>query len=380
VLRRENIRYGAWWVRVVCCLAVAIAVANAVYFRMLASIEGALEGLLSGGGAPLAHASKRAEIAIVFALSLAAAVPRIERPLSMVGFGAGFVLAYAAAAWIAAAAGTALPLASAVLAVLGSTAFLETMAWSEERSRRRTLERLEVAREQLTDMLVHDLRKRLSSILMSFSMVEKTSQPGRPPDAELFATIRSSAERMRLMIDDLLDIRKIEEGRMALQCEPLPLRVLVDDQIREHRSAAALLDVSVGVSGDGATVRVDRRIFSRIFANLFWNALQHAPAGTVIEIAVAGADGEASLSIANRGPSIPKARQALLFRAFVAGRSPPPALPTDGAGLGLSFCKLAVEAHGGAIRLDSPWPGHDDGVRVQIRFPAASPSQPRTAA
>jgi len=374
MFRREDIRYGNFWVRLVCCLAVAIAVANGVHFRVLQAWEAVAHDLVLGDDAgAFAGVTKLVEIFIVFFACLAPSLLRIERPVVMVACGTLLVLVYVFAVALGGLlAGVALPAASPLLGVLGSTTFLGTMAWSEERSKRRKLELLEAAKQRFTDMLAHDLRKRMSSILTSFSLVENMTDTSDPRTRDLVDTIRVSAKRILTQINDLLAIRKIEEGQMILQREVLSLKQLLADSLDEHRPAADLSGVEIRLLGGGeVTVHVDRNVFERVMANLLWNALQHAPEGSGIEVGYSSGGSGVTLYVANRGRPIPVGRQESLFRAFVSERDDSAGAGVPGTGLGLAFCKLAVETHGGSIRLESPWREQGDGVKVVMDLPPA---------
>jgi signal transduction histidine kinase len=378
-LRRRDIRYGNVWVRVLCCTAVFVAAANAVHFRVLDAWEATAHELLGRAVPPSwAPAWRGAEFAFLLALCLAPALLKIERPILMVACGFGFAAVYGLV--LAAAAGSLgviPPIVSPLLGLAGSTLVLETMAWSEERGRRRALERLEAAKQQFTDMLVHDLRRRVSSIQMSASLLER--ELGERPEkvAELLGMIRATTERMLVEASDLLDIRRIQEGKLPLQRESVSLRRLLTDTIEELQPAGRLSGVGMRLAADGeTTVRVDPGIFRRILANLVWNALLHAPSGSDVELECGtGPGGQAHVRVANGGRPIPDERQALLFEAFSAGATASGDV-TSGAGLGLAFCKLAVEAHAGSIRLQSPRVGHPDGVSVTVTLPASAPMQP----
>ena len=264
-----------------------------------------------------------------------------------------------------------LPSGAALTGIAATTAALETLAWGDERFRRRHLERLEIAKQQFTDMLVHDLRKRMTSILMSLSVLELRVDTAQPRIAELMSTIRISAERMLLLIGNLLDIRKIEEGRLTLHPESVSLRAVVKESLDEHRAAFDLAGVQPRItSGGDMSVRVDRSLFSRVMANLLWNAIQHAPSGTLISIDFGRTSpNRARVAVGNAGDAISTEDMEPLRTALQSGSPELADLSVDATGLGLSFCKLAVEAHGGTISLTSPRPDSPDGVEVAIHLP-----------
>lgn len=373
MLTREDIGYHARWVRLLCCLAVATGVANGVHFGLLDVPEHLLrEWLVFSESFRFRYASELLEICILFSLSLLPAWPRVERPILMVAFAIGMLIAYVFAVLVGIlSAEFVLPLASPLIVILGSSAVMETMAWSEERLARRKLESREVAREQFTDMLVHDLRKRLSSVLVSFSLLEKQLSGTRGEQVSLLHTIRTSADRLLILINNLLDVRKIEEGSMSIRLTEVSLGELLAECMHEHAGASEISGVQFERTGnDDLLVRADRELVARMVTNLLWNAMQHAAQDSAIEVECSlRSDGSAALRVANRGTPIPEDVRPGLFHAYNAETSGSRAA---GTGLGLTFCKLAIEAHGGSISLESPRPEHGDGAEAILFFPANS--------
>jgi signal transduction histidine kinase len=351
----------------------AVVVGNAVYFGLLEAWEATAHGLLLGArGAHYVHTTLVMELLIVACVCVVASIFRIERPWAMEGWSTVLVAAYIVSTLLVAlAAEVALPLVSPLVGIVGSTALLETMAWSEERAKRHRLERLEQAKQEFTDMLVHDLRRRTGGILTSMSLLEQRLDLSDTKIAELCETIRVTADRVLVQVSDLLDIRKIEEGKMPLDPEQVALQEILDECDREHTPAKDLLGVEIEVTGDaGGRVRVDRAIFTRVIANLFWNALQHAPRGSAVAVSCGvDAEGRVVIEVANHGTPISPERQALMFDAFVSWPSAASDEAMGSTGLGLAFCKLAVEAHGGTIHVASPWQ-EADGVKIVVTLPA----------
>jgi signal transduction histidine kinase len=118
---------------------------------------------------------------------------------------------------------------------------------------------------------------------------------------------------------------------------------------------AALPEAALLVNADGELLR-------RVVHNLVGNALKFTPAGGAVRVAVTAAEGEVRLAVSDTGPGITLDLQARLFQKFVTGR-----VPGHGSGLGLVFCRLVVEAHGGRVGLESA-PGH--GATFYVSLPA----------
>ena len=354
------------------CLLVAFAMMAAHQAGLLAPVENQILQLFMTGEQWSAHIPRAAELAVIAFVSLAPAILRIEQPLVMLAFGSGIAFIYFLIVSIAfLTLDIALPISASLLGLFCSSTVVETLAWSEERRGRKALEQLELSKQQFTDMLVHDLRRRMSSILMALTVLEKRTSGTDDKNRELMDTMRASAERMLLLTGNLLDVRRMEESRLPLRCESVSLRNLVQESAKDLRSTALLTGTGIQVVGhDEVTVSLDRGVFLRVLANLLWNALQHAREGTDIELGYGMRDGRtAFVHVANRGICIPAEDRARIFSAFVSGRSTPKDSRAASTGLGLTFCKLATEAHGGTIELDSPWPPHDDGVLVRVLLP-----------
>lgn len=373
---RFRLPYDALWGRVTACLLVANLFWHLVGGRVLEAVEHVLAGALLDTpfyGLPVLGAGQDA--LLVHLLCLLPAVVRVERPLSLIGFGlalgSGYCTIYLLALF---GTGVLLPLAGPLLALVGSVAVLGAMAWGEERARRRQLAQMEQAKQRFTDMLVHDLRSRLSSIGISLSMLEKELKQPTGKAQPLFDAIRGSSARMLLQINALLDIRKMQEGRLALQPQRVALASVIREALLEHAAVAELCGVELkqpeGPEGN-ALVDLDPEVFSRILGNLLWNALRHAPRGSVVEVALARQERTVEVAIRNGGLAITSAEQSELFQPFVSHLHRTNSLTTPGTGLGLAFCKLAMEAHGGSIRLESPRLPEGDGVCVTLTLPVA---------
>jgi len=257
------------------------------------------------------------------------------------------------------------------LALTFSTVLLASLAWAAEQA-------MEASKQQFTDMLVHDLKGRISTMSMSLSLIEeRVPEEFRP--AKLFTTTSSSATRLlsQVQVNALLDIRKIEEGRMQLNLDAVNIREVIAEVVREYQPGANLINLAIVERLDDAIDKpamIDADIFQRILANLIWNALQYAKRGTEVEVGTRAINEHGfEVYVANRGKTISPAVSAKLFKPFSTGTNAEKNVKTVSTGLGLAFCRLAAEAHGGSVRLHSPWEPHDDGVEVVLRVPYEQP-------
>ncbi len=244
--------------------------------------------------------------------------------------------------------------------------------WRQERCRREELEKLEAAKQGFTDMLVHDLRNDVQPILLSLELIENYGMDSSLDMDRITEGARMGATRLLSQINALLDIRKMQEGRMQLD----PSWVRCDDLyaaiVQQYGSAAELANIELEIASapeSAGAFQADPEIMARVLGNLVWNAVQHAEKKSRIELGWQTDDSEVRLYVSNHGRVIPPELQARLFTPFVTGRADLKQVGRVSTGLGLAFSKLAIEAHGGTIELESPWPGHDDGVQVRIRVP-----------
>jgi signal transduction histidine kinase len=166
---------------------------------------------------------------------------------------------------------------------------------------------------------------------------------------------RTCREMMRL-IQNLLEISKIEEGQMPIVREPVLLTELADEVVEEYRAVAEQSQRAVRTDArrDLPPAVADRWLLRRVLTNLVINAIRHGGSGDVQVDADAGpAPGEVTLRVTDFGRGIAPEDQALVFEKFRSGRRPTMGEPADDTGLGLPFCKLAVEHMGGRIALTS---------------------------
>ena len=190
--------------------------------------------------------------------------------------------------------------------------------------------------------------------------------------------VSTSSSRLMTQINALLDIRRMQEGRMQLKVESADVNQLLERILADYQVAAARTGLRLAMESriePGTLALVDPDVFVRIMANLIWNAIKYAVQGsTVVVKAVPEGPDHLQVLVCNEGKPIAPALQRDLFIAFVTGPPPDDMKKIPSTGLGLTFCKLAAEAHGGAIRLDSPVPGEEGGVQVQVSFPCAPPA------
>ncbi|GIV98312.1 MAG: hypothetical protein KatS3mg057_2969 [Herpetosiphonaceae bacterium] len=231
---------------------------------------------------------------------------------------------------------------------------------------------LEQLREDYTGMLVHDLRSPLTGVLNGLTMVRR-GLAGEITDMqrELLDIAANSGQAMLGMINTLLDISKMESGQMKLEREPTSLYEIVDAAIERVIASArnAEIEVRNELPAGLPLVEIDREKSVRVLQNLLDNAIKFTPAKGTVRIlgVVEQKDSGASvvISVQDTGPGIPEAYRRRIFEKFgqVEGRK------VKGTGLGLAFCRLAVESHGGEIWVDSQ---EGQGSTFSFRLPLSA--------
>ncbi len=238
-----------------------------------------------------------------------------------------------------------------------TTAFLAgTLAerWRRTNQHLRESERL---RAGLTDMLIHDLRNPLSSLMGALELLELTDRADSAEGAaeereELLSYAREGSERLLQLINTMLDLSKMEAGRFEPTWEKVEVAPLVREVAKEASLSASLAEqqIELRLEKPLPTLECDSQLLRRILDNLLSNAIKYTPPGSTILIHVHKAGHHIRFNVIDQGPGIPKAYQEAIFDKFSQVRR------SDirrGTGLGLAFCKMAVEAQGGLIWVES---------------------------
>jgi signal transduction histidine kinase len=169
-------------------------------------------------------------------------------------------------------------------------------------------------------------------------------------------------------------VRKLQEGRLLVRKSPELVYRLLEPIVREYElvaeRASRSLDVQVNPK-DETKVPLDREIMDRVVRNLLWNAIKYSTRNSSIQVAITPLPDSVELHVRNHCERIPEDQQAQLFEAFGTGKQATEPGQFHSIGLGLAFCKVAAEAHGGHIRLESPCPAYEteDGVEFTVSLP-----------
>jgi len=238
----------------------------------------------------------------------------------------------------------------------------------------RKLRELEKVRDDLLKMIVHDLKTPLTSVLATLELLlDGDFGPLADTQHQVIADAEGKAEDLLRLIEDLLEISKLEEAELPLSLEEIAPDALLAEvrqewSVRFQQEGAV---ATVEVADDAPTFEADKALLKRVFANLIQNALTHSPHAVTLRLSARRDPAGVLFTVADNGPGIPAEYHELIFRKFEQVRTPH--IPrVRSSGLGLAFCRLVVERHGGHIWVQSSG-GSGSAFHVLL------PTQPHTA-
>jgi signal transduction histidine kinase len=214
------------------------------------------------------------------------------------------------------------------------------------------LHRFEELRDDLVATVAHELRTPLTSLRMAVHMLaEEAVGPLTPKQADLVFASREECDRLQSIVDELLDLSRIEADRIDLHLDAYDPEVLVHEAIEAQRSAAAARGVQLRSELLPGTppIAVDHERIQLVLANLIGNAIRYGAAGGTVRVSATTRDHALRIAIADDGPGVPPEYQQTIFDKYVRV----PGGPASGAGLGLYIAREIVRAHGGEIGVDS---------------------------
>lgn len=223
-----------------------------------------------------------------------------------------------------------------------------------------SLKKLSDFKADMSHMLVHDLKSSLQTVVNANAMVH------HPKGVK---AIQQAGYNMLNLVQNVLDVYKYENAKMDLSRNSLDVSLAIEEAVEEVRfmvqQKSLMIDVKQCLP---YTIIADAVVLKRVIVNLLSNAVQHSPLKGKISIITASKDHQLlELSILNQGPGIPKEKQHHIFERFGQGDNTN-SLVHGSTGLGLTFCKMAVEAHGGEIGVESE---EAQGVRFYLTIPLA---------
>ncbi len=243
----------------------------------------------------------------------------------------------------------------------------------------KAVERLK-ARQLQKDILSlasHELRTPLATIRNALYLLTRNESLVLPEEARCYvAMAERNCDRMIRLINDYLDLDKIECGRMEFKRTPLALTPLVEEAIQENQSTAEVSGIRYILVNSPANVQVfaEAGRLTQVLANLLSNAAKVSPPGSRVEISITRRAGLVRVAVRDHGPGVPENFRGRIFQKFA---SRPVGGQKKGSGLGLSISKAIVEAHGGEMGFANM---PDGGAVFYFDLPAGSPIRPKRQA
>jgi signal transduction histidine kinase len=229
---------------------------------------------------------------------------------------------------------------------------------------------LQLQREQreLTEFIVHDLKTPLAIVCTNLSFSLGEVDTGTPDLVDALDEANEAAGRLRRMIEDLLAVSRLEQSNFPIRVESLPVTPLLGEIASQARRRATERGISIlAPTGPLVTANADASLLRRVLENIVDNSLRYTPASGTVALEAVG-NHQVRIAVSNSGPPIPTSERGRVFEKFTRG-SHEPGHRGGNAGLGLYFCKRAIEALGGDIQVtETPeWP-----TSFVITLPAAS--------
>ena len=218
-----------------------------------------------------------------------------------------------------------------------------------EAESRHEAERANEIKTKFLAMITHELRTPLTSIKGFTTTLLAEDVAWEPEEQRDFIqTIQQEANRLQELIDQLLDLSRLEAGMLPIAPASHSLHEIIEDALPQFHSLTHGQLLTMHLPADLPPVYVDARRIAQVLVNLVRNAATYAPEGTEIGISASVQAGFVQVNVNDQGPGIPPAERTRVFQAFRRGVNAENS-PVSGAGLGLAICKGLVEAHGGRI-------------------------------
>lgn len=219
-------------------------------------------------------------------------------------------------------------------------------------------------KEELNAFIVHDLKNPISTVLGLADLMETAEEIDPDQVRADAAETRAAAERMHRMVLDLLDLQLSEDGALEIEREPVPVRSLLEEVAQALRARAP--GITVGEVAPGLTLEIDRSLTFRLLTNLVDNCVKYGPPkGRIVLEGSAERDGSALLSVQDEGPGVPEELKERIFDKYAQLERDLGRRAADSRGLGLRFCRVVAEAHGGEIWVENVQP---NGARFIVKL------------
>lgn len=222
-------------------------------------------------------------------------------------------------------------------------------------------------RNSLLSAISHDLRTPLSVMVGLAEALKLTKPPLTGDAAEIATAVGESALRMNTLVNNLLDMARLESGKVVLNRQWQPIEDVVGSALRAIQPILGGRSVQVELEDDLPPVRIDAVLIERILINLIENAVKYTPPGTPISLGANATPESIELWVADEGPGLPHGHEEAIFNKFMRGKKES-SIP--GVGLGLAICRAIAQVHGGTmLGITRP----EGGARFTLRLPREEP-------
>ncbi|MCL4457834.1 MAG: ATP-binding protein [Nitrospirae bacterium] len=200
----------------------------------------------------------------------------------------------------------------------------------------------------LTNFIVHDLKGPISTITANLDLL--TYEPLTEEQFEYLNLAIEDTYKLQRMMLNILDVSKLQEGKIKVFREETDIYELAKNEVSSFKNSAARKDIALALNGSSRMCYIDENLIGRVLSNLLLNAIEHSPEGSKITIDLRhdGIGKELSVSVSDEGIGIPDELKHKIFDKFFQVEEANKQRKTT-TGLGLTFCKLVVDAHGGSI-------------------------------
>jgi two-component system sensor histidine kinase KdpD len=222
-------------------------------------------------------------------------------------------------------------------------------------------------RNSLLSAISHDLRTPLTALVGLAETLELAPPTPQAAQREIAQAIRHSALRMNALVNNLLDMARLESGAVELNRQWQPLDEVIGSALAVCHALLAGRPLQLSLADDLPLLHLDAVLIESVLVNLLENAAKYTPPGSAIEIAAQADATQVRLTLSDHGPGLPRGREEAIFDKFERGQKES---ATPGVGLGLAICRAILQAHGGRIRGENRPEG---GARFVVELPRGEP-------
>jgi len=222
-------------------------------------------------------------------------------------------------------------------------------------------------RNSVLSAISHDLRTPMSVLVGLADSMFLTQPPPTGPQAEIAHSLKEEALRVSSQVNNLLDMAKLQSGRVELNRQWQPLEEVVVSALKTLERAFTEHRVTVSLDENLPLVNIDSVLMERVIYNLLENTVKYTPTGSSVEIGANIRERVIEVWVDDNGPGLPEGKEEAIFKKFERGQ---PEGATRGVGLGLAICRAIVEAHGGEIHAENRPQG---GARFMFTLPKGNP-------